>query len=91
MCPTEKSLQYALEDHGVANLSGIMKQLKKERKHLEKQTVRIERGTRGFRWCLSRHGETDAQTPQDVSEVPGADCRGGHAGPRSEQSGGAKS
>jgi len=32
--------------------------------------VRIECDPGGFRWCLSRNGETGTQTPQDVREVP---------------------
>jgi len=37
--------------------------------------LRIERGTRSFRWCLSRSGETGTQTPQDVREVPSENRR----------------
>jgi hypothetical protein len=47
----------------MANLSGIVKQLKKERGPSRATVVWIECSTRGFCWSLSWDGQTYAQTP----------------------------
>ncbi len=58
----------------MAKLSGIVKQLKKERDQVKKQLSGLNAALSAFVGAYTNHGETDTQTPQDVSEGESQDC-----------------